>query len=334
MKKLTVLFLNLIIYASIFAQITYNNLGDCPGSCVVYQENTGNMINIVNVKDNYIIRYRDTSKNTAYSCKVNIEKSFNTKITYIESIEGTKEDFEKILLPIMQDLFFYTDMNMRNNLPGSFIATKKDLLSGKIMRSGLVDFYIPITNLVYEKDENDIIIKKCIQFGMISPNEMKYFLNSATIPAPVIRQMDKIKLQETKKVEFNNFNLELPTNWVLDNGYYILPNTTKRDAILYTEKISIDEMKLSDFYAYIMIDLLNVNAIVVPDSLKIEKLGEAICVTYNVMDYQYLELNTCKLCMFSEDGRNFDILRINGYSQFIDLNIDMINRIIEKGEVR
>ena len=40
-----------------------------------------------------------------------------------------------------------------------------------------------------------------------------------------------------------------------------------------------------------------------------------------------------KLCLYSDDGENFDVLRINGYSSFIEKNIDMINKIIESAKV-
>lgn len=41
-----------------------------------------------------------------------------------------------------------------------------------------------------------------------------------------------------------------------------------------------------------------------------------------------------KLCLFSGDGDNFDVLRINGYSSFIEKNIDMVNKIIETAKVK
>ena len=90
------------------------------------------------------------------------------------------------------------------------------------------------------------------------------------------------------------------------------------------------------FYTYILGDILSasMNGCVVPTSFKMEKIGSAICVTYNVISYDYWELNTLKICLFSDDGENFDILRINGYSSFIEKNIDMINKIIETAKVK
>ena len=259
----------------------YSDFGDMPGCCVVYKESGGNFINIVNIGNGYIARYRDTEKGKACSATVKIVKGFNTAVELIEVNEGTEEDFENIIKPKITNLFFYTDMNMRNNLPKSFVTTRKDLFSGNITRSGLVDFFIPITNLIWEKDENDSVITKCIQFGLLSPDEVNYFLNSADIPEPEVRE------------------------------------------------------NLKDFYAYIMRDILSItmNACVVSDSFEMKKIGKAICVTYDVITYQYWELNTIKLCLFSDDGENFDVLRINGYSSFIEKNIDMINQIIESAKV-
>ena len=336
MKKKFLLMIGFICSCSLYARMTYSDFGDTAGSCVVYKESGGNFINIVNIGDGYITRYRDTEKQQAYTATVKIVKGFNTAVELTEINEGTKEDFENIIKPKIINLFFYTDMNMRKNLPGSFVTVKKDLFSGEVTRSGLVDFFIPITNLIWEKDEHDTVITECIQFGVISPNEIHDFLNSADIPEPKVREdMKKIQPKKSKKTAYNNFELQLPQNYVSDSGYYVLPNTTKRDSVIYTEKISLQKENLEDFYAYIMRDILftSMNACIIPESFKMEKIGNAICVTYDAVTYQYWELNTMKLCLFSDDGENFDVLRINGYSSFIEKNIDMINKIIESAKV-
>lgn len=336
MRKQFLSVIGFICCCSLYARMPYSDFGDMPGCCVVYKESGGNFINIVNIGNGYIARYRDTEKGKACSATVKIVKGFNTAVELIEVNEGTEEDFENIIKPKITNLFFYTDMNMRNNLPKSFVTTRKDLFSGNITRSGLVDFFIPITNLIWEKDENDSVITKCIQFGLLSPDEVNYFLNSADIPEPEVREdMKKIKPKKLKKITYNNFELQLPQDYVLNAGYYVLPNTTKSDSMIYTEKISLQQENLKDFYAYIMRDILSItmNACVVPDSFEMKKIGKAICVTYDVITYQYWELNTIKLCLFSDDGENFDVLRINGYSSFIEKNIDMINQIIESAKV-
>ena len=55
-------------------------------------------------------------------------------------LQPSTEDFETILKPKLLNLFFYTDMGMRKNLPGRFVTIKKDLVSGTIIKSGLIDF--------------------------------------------------------------------------------------------------------------------------------------------------------------------------------------------------
>lgn len=293
-------------------------------------------INLVNIGDGYIIKYRDISAQKAYTATVHISRGFNTSVELVEVKEGTKEDFEKILKPKLLNLFFYTDMEMRKKLPESFVSTKKDLLSDKIINSGLVDFFIPITNLIWEKDENEKIITECIQFGVLSANELSYFLNSADIPAPKIRDMNKVKPKKSVKVHYNNFELQLPKNYVLDSNYYVSPDTTGRDSVIYTGKVSLKEYGCKDFYAFILGDILatSMNGCVVPTSFKMEKIGNAVCVTYDVISYDYWELNTLKLCLFSDDGDELNILRINGYSSFVEKNISMINKIIETAEVK
>lgn len=336
MKKKFLLAISVLLCNFVFAQISFSELGDRAGLGVVYRENTGNLINLINIGDGYIVRYRDMLNQKAYSATVKISKGFNTSIDLIEINEGTKEDFETILKPKLANLFFYTDMGMRQKLPSSFVTTKEDLFSGKIIKSGLVDFFIPITNLIWEKDEDGTILTECIQFGVLSPDELPYFLNSADIPEPIIRHMNKVKPKDSVKVEYNNFELQLPKNFILDSNYYILPDTTKRDSMIYAEDVSLKEYGYKDFYTYILGDILSasMNGCVVPTSFKMEKIGSAICVTYNVISYDYWELNTLKICLFSDDGENFDILRINGYSSFIEKNIDMINKIIETAKVK
>lgn len=335
-KKILLLIIFALICNFLFAQMSYDELNDTAGLGVVYREKNGNFINLVNIGTGYIIRYRDFENLKACTATVKISKGFNTSIELIEMYEGNKEDFNTILKPKLSNLFFYTDMGMRKNLPGSFVTTKKDLFSGKVTKSGLVDFFIPITNLIWEKDENDEIITECIQFGALSPDELSYFLDSADIPEPKNREMNKVKPKKSTKVTYNNFELLLPKNYVLDSSYYVLPDTTKMDSIIYTDKISLTEAGFKDFYAYILSDILSssMKACVVPTSYKMEKIGNAICITYDVITYDYWELNTVKLCLFSEDGENFDVLRINGYSSFIEKNIDMINKIIETAKVK
>ena len=334
MKKIIVFILSVFLSTGLFAQMTFMDLNDLAGLGVVYRESNGNFINLVNIGTGYMVRYRDMENQTACTATVNITKGFMTSIELIEMNEGTEEDFNKILKPKLSNLFFYTDMNMRTQLPGSFVSKKTDL-DGNVIRSGLVDFFVPITNLIWEKDENENIITECIQFGSLSPNELSYFLDSADIPAPVIREMNKVKVKKSAKVKYNNFQLQLPKNYVLDGQYYVLPDTTKMDSVIYTEKFSLADYGYADYYTYILGDMLStsMNACVVPTSYKMEKIGNAVVVTYDAITYQYWELNTIKLCFFSEDGENFDVLRINGYSSFIEKNIDMINKIIETAKV-
>ena len=336
MKKIVLLILSILLCDCVFAQMSFSELGDRAGLGVVYRENTGNFINLVNIGDGYIMRYRDMANQKAYAATVNIIKGFNTAVELIEVNEGTKEDFETILKPKLLNLFFYTDMGMRKNLPGRFVTIKKDLVSGTIIKSGLIDFFIPITNLIWEKDEHENITTECIQFGVISPEELSYFLNSADIPKPKIRDMNKVKPKKIVKVDYNDFELQLPENYVLDSNYYVFPDTTKRDSVIYTEKISLKEYGFKDLYTYILGDILitSMKGCVVPASYKMEEIGNAVCVTYDVISYDYWELNTLKLCLFSDDGDNFDVLRINGYSSFIEKNIDMINKIIKTAKVK
>ena len=335
MKKLIVFILSVFLCTGLFAQMSYLDLGDLAGLGVVYRESNGNFINLVNIGTGYMVRYRDMENQTACTATVNITKGFMTSIELIEMNEGTEEDFNKILKPKLSNLFFYTDMNMRNKLPASFVSKKADL-DGNVIRSGLVDFFVPITNLIWEKDENENIITECIQFGALSPDELSYFLDSADIPAPTIREMNKVKVKKTAKVKYNNFELQLPKNYVLDGEYYVCPDTTKRDSVILTDKFSLQDYGYTDYYTYIMVDMLStsMSACVVPDSFNMEKIGNAIVVTYDAITYEYWELNTIKLCLFSEDGENFDLLRINGYSSFIEKNIDMINKIIETAKVK
>lgn len=337
MKKGWIILTAFVLFNNcLFAQMSYAELGDIAGLGVVYREENGNFINIVNIGNGYIIRYRDVVNQKACTATVKITKSFNTEIELIEMNEGQKEDFDTVLKPKLANLFFYTDMGMRKKLPGSFITTKKDLFSGKATKSGLVDFFIPITNLIWEKDENGTIITECIQFGAVSPNELSYFLDSADIPAPKIREMNKVVPKENRKINYNNFELQLPANYILDSNYYVLPDTTKMDSVIFTDKVSLGEVGFKDFYTYILSDILSssMKACVVPTSYKMEKIGNAICVTYDIITYEYWELNTVKLCLFSDDGENFDVLRINGYSSFIEKNSEMINKIIETAKVK
>jgi len=56
--------------------MSFSELGDRAGLGVVYRENTGNFINLVNIGDGYIMRYRDMANQKAYAATVNIIKGF------------------------------------------------------------------------------------------------------------------------------------------------------------------------------------------------------------------------------------------------------------------
>lgn len=335
MKRIILLLSIILVCFVATAQKSYSSFSDIPGICVVYKESNGNFINLVNVNEGYIVRYRDSENKKAYTAQVFITKGFNTQIDLIRMLEGEGSDFDTIIKPKLENLFFYTDYNMRQNLPSAFVSTKKDILSGEIIKTGTVDFFIPITNLICEKDGKGNILTQCIQFGLVKPQELSDFFDSPDIPPVNNREMNKVAVKEYSKINFNDFILNLPANYTLQNGYYVIDDTTKQDSVIYTDLISLSSMGLTDIYAYIMLDLLSTstNAIVVPDSFKMEKIGDAICVTYDVITCQYWELNTIKLCLFSSDGDNFDILRINGYASFIEKNIDMINKIIADAKV-
>lgn len=124
-KKILLLIIFALICNCLFAQMSYDELNDAAGLGVVYREKNGNFINLVNIGTGYIIRYRDLENQKACTATVKISKGFNTSIELIEMNEGNKEDFNTILKPKLSNLFFYTDMGMRKNLPGSFVTTKK-----------------------------------------------------------------------------------------------------------------------------------------------------------------------------------------------------------------
>lgn len=175
MKRI-ILLLSIIFVCSVAtAQKSYSSFSDIPGICVVYKESNGNFINLVNVNEGYIVRYRDSENKKAYTAQVFITKGFNTQIDLIRMLEGEESDFDTIIKPKLENLFFYTDYNMRQNLPSAFVSTKKDILSGEIIKTGTVDFFIPITNLICEKDGKGNILTQCIQFGLVKPQELLGF---------------------------------------------------------------------------------------------------------------------------------------------------------------
>jgi len=65
MKKRFLVLVCIFFCSCVFAQLNYASFGDMPGLGVVYKENNGNFINLVNVGDGYIIRYRDMENHTA-----------------------------------------------------------------------------------------------------------------------------------------------------------------------------------------------------------------------------------------------------------------------------
>ena len=71
MKKTVLLILSILLCNCVFAQMCFSELGDRAGLGVVYRENTGNFINLVNIGDGYIMRYRDMSNQKAYAATVN-----------------------------------------------------------------------------------------------------------------------------------------------------------------------------------------------------------------------------------------------------------------------
>jgi len=78
MKKRFLVLVCIFFCSCVFAQLNYASFGDMPGLGVVYKENNGNFINLVNVGDGYIIRYRDMENHTACAALVEINKIFET----------------------------------------------------------------------------------------------------------------------------------------------------------------------------------------------------------------------------------------------------------------
>ncbi|AEE17803.1 hypothetical protein [Treponema brennaborense] len=335
MKKQLFLLVLSFLAVNLFAQkLDTDFLSDMPGACVIYSDKDGNRINLVNAQDCFYVRYRPAGTEDGITSKISIKKAFYTEIKFLEAVEGSKDDFESIVKPKLVNIFSYTDLGLRENLPSAFISQRNDL-NGNLISSAVIDFYVPITNLISESDANGTVVIKCDRFGSLSPDEIGPFLNSDILPAAVIREMNTVKVGKTKNTQIGNIEISLPENFHLEQeNCYALSDTTKRDSIIWSDIIRLDAMQLADFWTYFMIELLNVNAIVIPDSVEIQKMGNSVCLIYKVMDYEYYELNTCIVCLLSNDGNEFNILKINGYSQFIEKNMEMYKKMIESAKIK
>lgn len=355
MKKLCILFFLIAGTWGLTAQTVYttSQASDRLGFYVIYQDDVGNVLSLVHIDGGYLVRYwnKKTKKNSV--AFIDIKKDFFTGFTYldtapdignaytdyVEPLLVTKEEYLNLIEPKLEDLFSYTDMGVRQQMPIGLLISKTDL-NGKLVSEGYVDFYIPITYLHSVKDTRGKTILTCIRFGAIqSYDELPYFFQFNEAFQPNLRPMKKADTKKWQKVTINNMEMDLPESWqyinMPDLQACVYSQTTQSDSVIFARHTSLAANQCKDVATYIWFFMYNVykQAAIVPDSVEVKQMGEALWISFDIIDSKYTELNTIILAFF-QDGDTVDYLEITGYADFVAKNKSMYEKIVTSARVK
>lgn len=337
MKKKFLLFLGFLLCSvSAFAQYTYKDLNDMPGCCVAYVDADGNHLNIVNVQSAYIASY--FNENEIYVATFTIEKNFQSTVTLLEALQGSVEECENTIIAQVKEIISMGDYGNRDKLPGGVYVEKKDL-SGKLIKSAVLDFYVPITNIVSISDSEGNMLNRCIYIGAISPDVVNDFLVSVIDTSDgVMRDMKTVKEKSGSKTTIGKLEMKLPKNFEYssEDDAYVLADTTKRDSAIQVFSEDLEEEEMADLHAYFMLQLLSKEGLIIPESINISEIGKAKILRIDYLSPNYWEFNTVMICMFPTDdtGLHYEVMSINGYTSFIEQNMKMYTNLIKSVKVK
>jgi hypothetical protein len=322
--------------ASISAQTTFSDFNNFTGMYVMYKTADNELLSIVNAGDgNYFVRLYSYAETKETLVVARITKDFIPNIEIVQTARDGGEKQHDKLKAYLDRLFTYTAAGQNKNLPAAYTATKSSL-DGKVLNKGFVDFYIPITNLLKETDGKGATTLMCVEFGFIYEDNLNSVLNFKKYPEFKDRPMKAIKPGKIQKLEIGRFTIEAPNNWQ-DNGlmeqYYYIEGVTERDAVIMSKRVDMQETHVAEIYAVIIMELSNVGAYVIPDSIKYTITKDKATLEFDFVDYGYAEYNKMIMHFYPEDACYY-VLQINGYKDFIDKNRRMIDKILASARLK
>lgn len=330
MKKLLFLILGFVTCAvSVFAQYSFSDLNDMPGACVAYVDVNGNHLNMVNVGETYVASY--FNQNEIYAAEFIMKKGYLTEYEVVYPIAGTKEECEDKLIHAIHEIVSYGDYSYREKVQNR-VFVKRQELNGKLISSAILDFYIPITNVISISDGEGNVVNHCVYVGYLDPSEVNSFLTAEMdYSSAVMRDMKKIKAKKSQNVTLGNIEVKLPKNFEYSSKVdgYIVKDTTSMDSAIIYANVNLAENQLTDINAYVVSTVLTTQGIVLPEGISLSQVGDVKIMRIDYISYQYGEYNTVLQCIIQKDENTLECLTINGYTSFIDLNMDMYNEIIK-----
>lgn len=335
MKKILCLLTGILALTfSAFAQYKYNELNDMPGVCVSYINSDGYHLNIVNVGETYVASYFNSEE--IFVAEFKMKKGHQTEYEIVECFAGSNEECWDKLIKAVNNIVSYGDFGYRDNVLQGVNVKRKDL-NGKLLSSAILDFYIPITNVVSVSDGDGNSVSRCVYIGYLGTDEVNSFLTAEMdYSSAVMREMKKVKAKKSQSLTFGNIDLKLPKNFEFNSevNAYVLNDTTKMDSAIQTATINLDELELEDINSYVLYSVLTAQGIVLPEKISVSQEGDVKIMRIDFIDYNYGEYNTCMQCILQKDERTLEVLVINGYTSFIDLNIDMYKGIIKSMKLK
>ncbi len=333
MKKKFLFLILFVLFSRAFASVTFEDVCNLAGAFVMYEESDGNILKLLSLGDgSYYVQYFDQKSKVNTIARLKINKSFNTSIEYADFVSGDESFSKNELVAKVKNLFSFGDLGNRNNLPAAFVSEKTNLIDESLCEFAYMDFYIPITNVLKVEDKNGNVKVNCVHIGFVGQNDVGNLMNFNFVEKPIVRPMNKLNWKNTQSVSLGNICLDLPKDWTkADNGYFI-KDTSVRDSFISELKIDLQLQQCADLYAFIALQLLTLDAWVVPDSFVMEKIGEHLYWRYDFADYNKYFRNVALYAVVSSDGPKLNCLCINGFSEFIEKNWSCYEEIIKSSK--